>query len=152
MATAQQDLQRGWALHQQRRCAEAESIYRRVLNTAQDNAAAWCYLGIALHDQRHYEQAVAAYRKALELQPDDFAILDSMGWVLFKLGKHAEALTYLRRSWDAGQDTEVAAHLGEVLWATGDQAGAREIWQRALKKNPDHKMLRGVIQRFGVKL
>lgn len=149
------DLLHGRALVAERldRIDLVEQDLKAILQREPANAGALNTLGYTLADRTtRYQEAYEYIKRALELQPDDFAILDSMGWVLFKLGKHAEALTYLRRSWDAGQDTEVAAHLGEVLWATGDQAGARDIWQRALKKTPDHKMLRGVMQRFGVKL
>ena len=130
-----------------------EQDLKAILQREPANAAALNTLGYTLADRTtRYQEAYEYIKRALELQPDDFAILDSMGWVLFKLGKHEEALTYLRRSWDAGQDPEVAAHLGEVLWVTGDQPGAREIWRRALEKAPDHKALREVMQRFGVKL
>lgn len=123
-----------------------------IIQREPTNASALNTLGYTLADRTsRYQEAYDYIRRALALQPQDFAILDSMGWVLFKLGKHDEALTYLRRSWDAGQDPEVAAHLGEVLWVMGDQKGAREIWQHAAEKTPDHKMLRGVMQRFGIK-
>ena len=79
MASSQQELQRGWTLHQQRRLKEAESIYRRVLSSELGNAAAWCYLGIALHDQRQYAQSIEAYRKALALQPDFPVALNNLG-------------------------------------------------------------------------
>ncbi len=122
-----------------------------ILRRDPANAGALNTLGYTLADRTtRYQEAYDYVKRALELRPQDFAILDSMGWVLFKLGKHADAITYLRRSWDAGQDAEVAAHLGEVLWVTGDQSGAREIWRRALEKAPDHKVLRGVIRRLGV--
>ena len=121
-----------------------------ILKREPANAAALNTLGYTLADRTtRYQEAYDYVKRALDLQPDDFAILDSMGWVLFKLGKHTEAVTYLRRSWDAGQDAEVGAHLGEVLWVTGDQQGAREIWRRALEKTPEHKVLREVMQRFG---
>ena len=122
-----------------------------ILQREPANAAALNTLGYTLADRTtRYQEAYDYVKRALDLQPNDFAILDSMGWVLFKLGKHAEAVTYLRRSWDAGQDAEVGAHLGEVLWVTGDQKGAREIWRRALEKTPNHKVLREVMQRFGI--
>ena len=123
-----------------------------ILQREPTNAAVLNTLGYTLADRTtRYQEAYDYIKRALDLDPEDFAILDSMGWVLFKLGRHAEALVYLRRSWDAGQDAKVAAHLGEVLWVMGDQPGAREIWQRALAKTPNHKALRGVMQRFGIK-
>ena len=149
------DLLHGRALAAERldRIDIVEQDLKAILQREPTNAAALNTLGYTLADRTtRYQEAYDYIKRALELQPEDFAIQDSMGWVLFKLGKHEEALTYLRRSWDAGQDAEVAAHLGEVLWVTGDQSGAREIWRRALEKTPDHKVLRGVMQRFGIKL
>ena len=86
--------------------------------------------------------------RALTLKPDDFYVLDSMGWVLYRLGRHEEAITYLRRAFEASGDPEVAAHLGEVLWVTGDKKAAREIWDAALKATPDDERLLDVIKRF----
>lgn len=66
-----------------------------------------------------------------------------------KLGNNEEAIKWLRKSFEQGQDPEVAAHLGEVLWVAGDQQGAKDVWQRAAKTAPDHKVLLETMRRFG---
>ena len=44
----------------------------------------------------------------------------------------------------------MAAHLGEVLWVSGDTGAAREVWREALKRDPDHAILIGTLDRLGV--
>ena len=52
--------------------------------------------------------------------------------------------------WELNPDPEVAAHLGEVLWVSGDKSGARKVWDAALKEQPEDKRLLDVIKRFGL--
>ena len=59
-----------------------------------------------------------------------------------------EALEYLRRAAAQSDDVEVAAHLGEVLWATGDQAGARQVWDAVLKREPGNKRITELMRRL----
>ena len=59
-----------------------------------------------------------------------------MGWVLYRQGKHAEAIEYLQRARRLGNDPEIDLHLGEAQWAAGDQAAARKTWQEGLARRP----------------
>lgn len=121
-----------------------------IIKREPDNAQVLNTLGYTLADRTaRYQEALSYIKRALELRPQDFAIMDSMGWVQHKLGNNEEAIKWLRKSFEQGQDPEVAAHLGEVLWVTGDQQGAKEVWQRAIKTAPDHKALLETMRRFG---
>jgi uncharacterized protein HemY len=84
----------------------------------------------------------------LELKPDDPFVLDSMGWLQYRLGNNAESIRLLKRALDIRGDAEIAAHLGEVLWVTGDRHEAESVWTRALRDTPDNEALRGVIKKF----
>jgi len=126
-----------------------EDDLRRILRRAPDNVEALNALGYTLADRTtRYEEALGYIQRALELQPDSFFILDSMGWVQYRMGNHQEAVKYLQRAIAIQWDSEIAAHLGEVLWVIGDQKGAREIWNSALEKAPGDKILLDVIKRF----
>ena len=126
-----------------------ERDLRDILSREPDNADALNALGFTLADRTdRYEEAIEFIQQAINLKPDDYYIIDSMGWVLYRVGRHQEALTHLRRAYELSGDAEVAAHLGEVLWVTGDQEGAREIWDTALKSRPDDVNLLEVIERL----
>ena len=75
-------------------------------------------------------------------------MLDSLGWVNYRLGNLNEAERLLRQALDRFPDQEVAAHLGEVLWANGKQREARQIWAKFLKDNPESPILRKTVLRL----
>ncbi len=126
-----------------------EADLRAILKQDPDNAQALNALGYTLADRTdRYKEALELLERALALKPEDPFILDSMGWVQYRLGNHAEALKYLRRALGIRNDAEISAHLGEVLWVTGDRTQARSVWQKALEDTPDSEVLHGVIKKF----
>jgi Flp pilus assembly protein TadD len=84
--------------------------------------------------------------------PGDPFITDSLGWVEYRLGNLAEAERHLRRAWSARPDTEIGAHLGEVLWAQGRQDEARAIWRQAQARDGANEVLRETLARLQVGL
>ncbi len=126
-----------------------ERDLRAIIAAEPDNAQALNALGYTLADRtERYEEALALINQALELTPDDFYILDSMGWVLYRLGRLEEAVDFLEKAREIRNDPEVAAHLGEVLWVMGDQDAARDVWESALRDTPNDKKLLDVIKRL----
>ncbi|MHA1568951.1 MAG: tetratricopeptide repeat protein [Alphaproteobacteria bacterium] len=122
---------------------------QRIVDKNPDNPQALNALGYTLVDRAgRVNEGLIYIEKALKLKPDDPAIMDSMGWALYRLGRHREALRYLQQAFDKLNDPEIAAHLGEVLWVQGDQEQARKIWEKALRETPNDKVLLNVIQRF----
>lgn len=129
----------------------AERDLRDILNAEPNNVQALNALGYTLADRTsRYGEALDFIQRALSLDPKDAAIIDSMGWVQYRLGNHGEAITYLRRALELTQDSEVAAHLGEALWAAGKKDEAVAVWNQALKSTPDSKALISVMKRFGL--
>ncbi len=107
-------------------------------------------LGYTLADQdRHLDEARSLVAAALTQMPDSAAVLDSMGWVYYRQKQYPQALEYLRRARELGDDAEIAVHLGEVQWAMGDEAGARATWQEALENHPDDARLKERLERKG---
>ena len=131
------------------RIDDAETRLRRIVELKPDDAQALNALGYTLVDRTpRAAEGFALIEKAHKLSPDDPFILDSMGWALFRLGRYAEAETYLRRAMKERPDAEIAAHLGEVLWAKGERERAQEVWQTQLKTTPDHPLLLETVRRL----
>jgi tetratricopeptide (TPR) repeat protein len=126
-----------------------ERDLKAIISIEPDNADALNALGYSLTDQTdRHEEALELITKALNIKPNEAAFIDSMGWVLYRLENFEEAVTYLRRALELFPNDEVAAHLGEALWALGEEAEAGEVWQKALEKAPDSEILEQVIKRF----
>lgn len=115
-----------------------------------EDADALNALGYTLADRTtEYEEALGYIERALALAPEQGAILDSMGWVLFKLGRLEEALDYLQRAFAAQEDAEIAAHLAEVLAALGRAEEARDMWQKGAGLDPDNRAIQRLREEFG---
>jgi len=131
------------------RLDEAESRLKRVIELKPDNAQALNALGYTLVDRtQRAAEGLKLIEKAHVLSPEDPFILDSMGWAHFRLGNLEESEKFLRRALSERPDPEIAAHLGEVLWAKGERGRAREVWQSALKETPDNPVLLNTVRRL----
>jgi tetratricopeptide (TPR) repeat protein len=127
-----------------------ESSLRKLIRIKPDHAHAYNALGYTLADRnQRLDEANELIDTALKLAPDDAFIMDSKGWVLFRQGKTEDGLKYLQRAYSIRPDAEIAAHLGEVLWALGRRDDARKVWDEALKKSPDNETLTNTVQRLG---
>jgi len=126
-----------------------EGNLKRLIQLRPDHAHAYNALGYTLADRNlRLAEAKKLIEKALELAPDDHYIIDSMGWVLYRMGDLKGALRYLRQAWEGRPDAEIGAHLGEVLWMIGRPEEARRVWDEALKLAPDNETLLKTLQRF----
>ncbi|WP_225540540.1 tetratricopeptide repeat protein [Xanthomonas sp. XNM01] len=144
---------RALAWERRDRIDRAEADLRKVLVTEPENVAALNALGYTLADRTtRYQEALELIDRARTAEPDNPAIVDSYGWVLYRLGRHAQALVELRRAWSLMKDPEVAAHVGEVLWVTGRREEARRFFDEALKLDPENRSLRRALETLGVEV
>lgn len=125
-----------------------ERDLRRIIEADPEHADALNALGYTLADQTdRFEEALELIERAHALKPEEPAILDSLGWVHYRLGDLQLALEYLQQANDQLEDGEIAAHLGEVLWALGRRAEAWAVWDKAVETHPDHAYLQEVVGR-----
>ncbi len=126
-----------------------ETNLQKLISLQPNHAHAYNALGYSLADRnQRLPEAQVLIEKALQLAPDDPSIIDSMGWLMYRMGKHKQALEFLRKAYAANPDAEIAAHLGEVLWVTGEHREAEKIWLEAAKKTPGNDALNNAIKRF----
>ena len=130
------------------RIDEALIGYRQATKRWPDSATALNALGYTLADRTdQYQEAEKLIRKALKIDPKSAAIIDSLGWVLYKLGHHEEALHELQRAYERLNDHEVASHIVEVLAVLDLRDEALELLETAEKKTPDSELLKNVRER-----
>ena len=126
-----------------------ETDLRRVITLRPGDAQAYNALGYTLADRTdRLAEAIALLDKALALAPEDPFILDSVGWAQYRSGDLARAQEYLERAYKARPDPEIAAHLGEVLWARGQRDEAGKLWQASLQTHPQNEVLLETLRRL----
>lgn len=135
------------------RLDEMERLLRRVIEIKPDNAHAHNALGYSLADRKlRLPEARQLVQRALELSPGDPFITDSLGWIEYRMGNREEALRLLRQAYAARPDTEIGAHLGEVLWSLGQRDEARRIWRESRNRDAGNDVLRETLARLRVDL
>ncbi len=126
--------QRGAVYERAGQHGPAEEAFRRALALDPQHAPTLNYLGYMFAEQgERLDEAVRLVRQALALDPENGSYLDSLGWAFYKQGNLQEARTYLERA--AGlltRNSVIQDHLGDVLHAVNDTAGAIAAWERAL--------------------
>jgi tetratricopeptide (TPR) repeat protein len=129
---------------------ESEAELERILALDPNDATVNNDLGYGLADRgRELERAEKLVRKALELDRQqrvsgtelgidsdlpNAAYLDSLGWVLFRRGKYAEALRILEQavSLPQGNDPVLWDHLGDTYARLKQTEKARQAWTKAV--------------------
>jgi len=126
-----------------------ESDLKTVIEVEPDNAYALNALGYFLADRdERLDESQIYLQKAHELKPEDAAITDSLGWLYYRQGKYIESIELLQKAYSLMPDTEIAAHLGEVLWVSGEQAEATKVWEEALRDSPGDDFLNNVMKKY----
>lgn len=142
MNALQNELMRGWQIHQSGQLPQAEAIYRNALRQAPQNANAWVYLGIALHDQRRYTEAVDAYQTALRIQAEFPIALNNLGNSLRYIGQFEEADAAFQKAIDLKPDyLNAFKNRGTLHVWTGYLEKGLEYYQQALALNPNEAEL-----------
>jgi tetratricopeptide (TPR) repeat protein len=135
------------------RLVEMEKHLRRLIELKPDYAHAYNALGYTFADRNtRLPEALQLIAKANQLSPDDPYILDSLGWVYFRMGDLKRARETLERAYNAKPDAEVAIHLAEVLWASGDQDGARKLLREVRTQEPGNELLKSTVARLKIGL
>jgi predicted Zn-dependent protease len=128
---------------------ESVEALEQMLTKRPDDPTLQNALGYTLADHTlELAHAEMLIRSALTVMPDNPAAIDSLGWVQFRQGNAKDAAATLAHAYALGHDAEIAAHWGEALWVSGQQAEARRVWAAALAREPDSKPLKATIKRL----
>lgn len=135
------------------RLDEMEKLLRRVIELKPDHHHAYNALGYSLAERNlRLPEARDLIQKALELAPGEPFITDSLGWVEYRLGNRETALRLLKQAYQSRPDVEIGAHLGELLWVTGQRDEARRILRDARSKDSSNDVLKETLARLRVDL
>jgi Flp pilus assembly protein TadD len=135
--------QRGIAYERSKQWDLAEADFKKALELEPDQPLVLNYLGYSWVEMgRNLDEAQKMIEKAVEQRPEDGYIVDSLGWVLYRLGDFDGALTHLERAVELRPvDPVINDHFGDALWMVGRKTEARFQWKRAMSFEPEEKDL-----------
>ncbi len=112
----------------------AEADFRAALALNPGQPQVLNYLGYSMVEKQiNLDEALDMIQRAVAASPDSGYIVDSLGWVLYRLGRYDEAVVHMERAVELMPvDPVVNDHLGDVLWAVGRAREAEFQWKRAL--------------------
>lgn len=112
----------------------AEADFRAALDLNPDQPQVLNYLGYSMVEHRvNFDEALGMIERAVAARPESGHIVDSLGWVLFQLGRSEEAVGHLERAVELMPvDPVVNDHLGDAYWSVGRYREARFQWSRSL--------------------
>lgn len=131
-----------WFIHYARAIAherldnweQAEADFRAALELNPEHPQVLNYLGYSMVEKQiNLAEALDMIERAVAARPDSGFIVDSLGWVLYRLGRYGEAVAHMERAVELmAVDPVVNDHLGDVYWAVGRKREAEFQWSRAL--------------------
>ncbi len=113
---------------------QSEADFRQALELNPEQPQVLNYLGYSLVEkQTKLDEALEMIERAVAARPDSGYIIDSLGWVLYRLGRYDDAVAHMERAAELMPvDPVVNDHLGDVYWAVGRSLEAQFQWRRAL--------------------
>lgn len=133
---------RAWVLHYARGISherlknweQAEADFRAALALNPDQPQVLNYLGYSMVEKQiKLDEALSMIERAVAAEPQSGYIVDSLGWVLYRLGRYEEAVGHMETAVELMPvDPVVNDHLGDVYWAVGRAREAEFQWRRAL--------------------
>jgi len=121
---------------------------RKALAAAPASPTVLNFVGYLLADHdRDLEEARQLIGRAVADEPDNGAFVDSMGWVLYRLGKLAEARVQLERAATLTHgDPQVLEHLGDVYRDLRLMDLARAQYRRSLTGDGTNQRVRNKLE------
>ena len=132
---------RGITNEREKKWPQAEADFRRALELSPDQPLVLNYLGYSLVEMNiKLEEAQKMIETAVAARQNDGYITDSLGWVLYRVGKFEEAVAPMERAVELIPDDPIINdHLGDVYWTVGRKREAEFQWKRALSFKPEEK-------------
>ena len=126
--------------HQRNDKKRSYKAYEKALRCFADNATALNNYAYFLSlDNSKLERALTMATRANEVSKNNATFLDTKAWVLYKLGRYAEAKKVMQQalSLDSSSSHEYALHYGDILHALGEEFMAKTYWRKALERGAD---------------
>jgi len=140
----------GDLLHQKGLTRQAFEAYDSCLQWKDDNIMCMNNYAYFLSEMgEQLDKAEQMSYKTVKAEPKNPTYLDTYAWILFKQQRYAEAKIYIEQALqnDSDANAVITEHAGDIFMQNSEPERAVELWQEALDKDPNNKILIRKIKR-----
>jgi tetratricopeptide (TPR) repeat protein len=142
----------GTLWHEQGNAKKSFKEYDKALSYNPDNDNVLNNYAYYLAEQGvNLEKAFEMASRATALVENSATYLDTYAWVLYKLGRFAEARGVMKRALplDGSGNPELLVHYGDILYALGENFLASDYWKRAREAGYDETLIKERLSKLG---
>jgi len=137
-------------LHQSGNLAEAERLYRQILQAEPRNPNALHYLGVACHQRGDYAEAIKHITKSLKVHSNNSEALNHLALSYQVSGNFGKARSAFRKAISLSpENSELHFNIGMLFSSEGNLAEAVESYQKALSLSPGNV---SILENLGISL
>lgn len=132
--------------HEQQQDSLSFAAYEKSLEYKDDNINALNNYAYFLSlKKKDLGKAESMSLKTIKAHPQNATYLDTYAWVLFELGRYAEAAEFIEQALaniePGRENTSIYEHAGDIYSMRGNAARALEFWKKAKKMGEPSKLL-----------
>ena len=132
---------------EEERYGEADRVLNRALGSYPGNRSVRYAKALLFQERGRLRRSAAALEQLVEDFPEDAGFLNALGYLLTdEMGRHDEALDYLRRALAAEPDNPaIIDSMGWVLFHLGEHESALDYLERAFALFPDPEVAAHIV-------
>lgn len=134
----------GDLLHQKGMARQAFEAYDSCLQWKADNVMCMNNYAYYLSELgQQLDKAEQMSYKTIKAEPKNATYLDTYAWILYMQERYTEAKVYIDQAMknDSDSSAVITEHAGDIYYHCGNTVRAVELWQLALLKDPQNKIL-----------
>jgi len=125
--------------HMANRLADAEVLYRKILQASPNHAYALHNLGAIACQSKQYAAAMPLVKRAIELNPNDAGFYNTLCVALFACGREMESYDACKKALQLDPNlADTHANLGICYADQGDLGASIAAFEKAIKLDPNH--------------
>lgn len=129
----------GVLFQQHGKLADAEEVYRKVLELVPDHPDALHFSGVLAHQQGRSDEGRALIERSLALEPNQADCYSNLGIIAKAQGRLEDAAAAYQKAIELNPDHANAhSNLGVLLRAKGRVVDAEAAYREAIRINPGH--------------
>lgn len=135
-------------LYQQGLFSNAMSILNNTKKHYPDDPDIIYSIGILANQLKDPDLFVTNMKFVIKNTPNNSKALSALGWHYYESNDIDQSFNLLKEAYEKNDiDSKISARYAAILWIKGEHKQADQIWQKAIKLDPQNQALRDMIEK-----